>query len=84
MPTRIIWKVGKIMWGKNLGLLTNLFPLPRIVVKTVIGEMGDVLLLSSNRIDSSKLIDSGYEFRFENLEEGLRHLLGLRKEEDLN
>ena len=76
--------LGKIMWGKNLGLLTNLFPLPRIVVKTVMGEMGDVLLLSSNRIDSSKLIDSGYEFRFENLENGLRHLLGMRKEVDLN
>ena len=71
------------MWGKNLGLLTNLFPLPGIVVKTVMGEMGDVLLLSSNRIDSSKLIDSGYEFRFEGLERGLRHLLGMRKEEDL-
>ena len=75
--------LGKIMWGPRLGFMTNLIPLPAFVVKSIMGEMGDVLLLSSNRIDSSKLIDSGYKFRFENLENGLRHILGMKREEDL-
>ena len=75
--------LGKIIWGSKLGFITNLIPLPTFVVKTIMGEMGDVLLLSSNRIDSSKLIESGYDFRFENLEDGLRHILGMRKEEHL-
>ncbi|SVD61271.1 uncharacterized protein METZ01_LOCUS414125, partial [marine metagenome] len=58
-------------------------PLPGFIVKGVMGEMGEVLLMSSNRIDSSKLINSGYEFRFEGLENGFRHLLGMRKKEGL-
>ena len=33
--------------------------------------------------DSSKLIDSGYKFRFEDLEDCFRHLLGKRTVEDL-
>ena len=42
-----------------------------------------MLALSSIKVDSSKLIDSGYKFRFEDLENCFRHLLGKRKEEDL-
>ena len=75
--------IGNIMWGSNLGKITNLIPLPAFAVRGIMGEMGDVLLLSSNRIDSTKLIESGYKFRFEKLEDGLRHLLGKRKKEDL-
>ena len=38
--------------------------------------MGEILLLASNKINSNKIIESGYEFRHERLEDALRHLLG--------
>ena len=74
--------LAKVIWGR-FGPLTGLIPVPGFVLKTVLGEFGDVLALSSIKIDSSKLLDSGYEFRFENLEDCFRHLLGKRIEEEL-
>ena len=74
--------LAKVFWGK-LGKLTTLIPVPGFVLKTLLGEFGDVLALSSIKADSSKLIDSGYKFRFNDLEDCFRHLLGKRKEEDL-
>mgnify|MGYP006255173281 FL=1 len=74
--------LAKVIWGR-FGPLTGLIPVPGFVLKTVLGEFGDVLALSSIKIDSSKLLDSGYEFRFENLEDCFRHLLGKRTEEEL-
>ena len=74
--------LAKVIWGR-FGPLTGLIPVPGFVLKTVLGEFGDVLALSSIKIDSSKLLDSGYKFRFENLEDCFRHLLGKRTEEEL-
>jgi uncharacterized protein len=51
------------------------FPLPAFIVKTVFGEMGRELLLASTRVDPKKLLDSGFEFNFPDLEPALRHLL---------
>jgi uncharacterized protein (TIGR01777 family) len=74
--------LAKVIWGP-FGKLTTLLPIPGFVLKGLLGEFGDVLALSSIRADSSKLINSGYKFRFEDLEETFRHLLGMRKPEDL-
>ena len=74
--------LANVFWGK-LGKLTTLIPVPGFILKTFLGEFGDVLALSSIKVDSSKLIDSGYKFRFNDLEDCFRHLLGRRKEEDL-
>lgn len=74
--------LAKVFWGR-LGKLTTLIPVPGFILKTFLGEFGDVLALSSIKVDSSKLIESGYKFRFEDLENCFRHLLGKRKEEDL-
>jgi len=74
--------LAKVIWGR-FGPLTGLIPVPGFALKTVLGEFGDVLALSSIKIDSSKLLDSGYKFRFENLEDCFRHLLGKRIEEEL-
>ena len=74
--------LAKVYWGK-LAKLTTLIPVPGFVLKTFLGEFGDVLALSSIKVDSSKLIDSGYDFRFNDFEDCFRHLLGKRKEEDL-
>ena len=38
--------------------------------------MANELLLASNRVESKKLLHSGYDFRQPTLESALRHLLG--------
>jgi hypothetical protein len=38
--------------------------------------MADELLLASARVEPTRLLDSGYEFRHPNLEDALRHVLG--------
>lgn len=52
-----------------------IFPLPAFVVKTAFGEMGHELLLSSQKVEASKLIASGYPFRFRDLRASLENLL---------
>jgi len=51
-------------------------PLPAFGVKLLFGEMGEDLLLGSTRVEPHRLKESGYTFRFPNLEGALRHLLG--------
>lgn len=53
-----------------------LLPLPAFAVKLLFGEMGEELLLSSTRVQPERLKQSGYEFRFPELEGALRHVLG--------
>ena len=40
------------------------------------GEMGEELLLSSQRVEPAQLLASGYSFRYPQLEPALRHVLG--------
>ncbi len=61
--------------GKVLGRPT-LFPMPAFVARTMFGEMGDALLLSSTRVSSEKLQQSGYRFEFPDLESALRGVIG--------
>jgi uncharacterized protein (TIGR01777 family) len=49
------------------------FPLPAFVVRTLFGEMGDSLLLSSALVRPSKLEAAGYVFRHPALGEALRY-----------
>lgn len=53
-----------------------IFPAPAFVLKIVLGEMAEALLLSSSRVEPKKLLASGYEFKYPELEQALRHLLG--------
>ncbi|MGC2271869.1 MAG: TIGR01777 family oxidoreductase, partial [Candidatus Sulfotelmatobacter sp.] len=53
-----------------------IFPLPALVAKLVFGEMGDELLLGSQRVEPGKLISSGYPFRYRELRSSLEALLG--------
>ena len=62
-----------IMWRPDM------MALPESIVKNIMGEMGEMLLLASNKINSNKIIETGYEFRHERLEDALRHLLGKRE-----
>lgn len=51
------------------------FPLPAFVVRTVFGEMGEALLLSSARVRPASLEAAGYAFRHPELDEALRFTL---------
>jgi uncharacterized protein (TIGR01777 family) len=51
-------------------------PFPAIAVRMLLGELGEELLLSSKRVVPAKLIAAGYQFRYPDLENALKHLLG--------
>jgi uncharacterized protein (TIGR01777 family) len=49
--------------------------LPAFLLRLVMGEMAEALLLASRRIEPRRLLQSGYEFRYPELEAALRHQL---------
>ncbi|MBU1568903.1 MAG: TIGR01777 family oxidoreductase [Proteobacteria bacterium] len=53
-----------------------LFPLPAWLLQMIYGQMASEILLSSCRVTTKKLIDSGFCFRHPNLEAALTALLG--------
>lgn len=64
---------------KTLGKVIHrptIFPVPAIVLKTLLGEMADAILLGSCHVKPNKLIESGYTFRTPQLEDALKHMLG--------
>jgi hypothetical protein len=61
--------------GRVLGRPTIL-PMPAFLARLALGEMADDLLLASARVQPKRLQETGYEFRFCELEPALRHLLG--------
>jgi uncharacterized protein (TIGR01777 family) len=54
----------------------TLFPLPEPAVKLMLGELGEALLLDGARVLPRKLLASGFEFAFPDLEAALRSELG--------
>jgi uncharacterized protein len=60
--------------GKVLGRPTAI-PLPAFAARLMFGEMADEVLLASARIQPTKLVASGYQFRYPELEGALRHVL---------
>ncbi len=66
-------------YTKTLGALLSrptILPLPAFVARAALGEMAQELLLSSTRVQPHRLLETGYRFRFPQLEGALRHLLG--------
>ena len=51
-------------------------PVPDALIRLAIGEMADELLLSSARVVPRRLLETGYVFRHDDLEDALRHMLG--------
>jgi hypothetical protein len=51
------------------------FPMPAFAAKLVFGEMGEELLLGSQKVEPGKLISSGYPFRYRELRVSLEGLL---------
>jgi uncharacterized protein len=48
-----------------------MFPMPAFAARLAFGEMADELLLASQRVEPTKLISSGYPFRFPSLRQSL-------------
>lgn len=64
---------------KTLGAVLKrptIFSVPAFVIKTIFGEMGEVLLLNGVNVEPKKLLESGYTFHFPEIREALCHLLG--------
>jgi uncharacterized protein len=51
--------------------------MPAFLVRLVMGELGEELILASRRIQPTKLLAAGYQFRFPKLEEALQHELDI-------
>ncbi|TNF24179.1 MAG: TIGR01777 family protein [Bacteroidetes bacterium] len=60
--------------GRALNRPTFLPPVPKFMIKTVLGEMASVITEGS-RVSSQKLLDTGFEFRFPRLQPALNNLL---------
>ena len=63
---------------KTLGRVLSrptIFPVPAFGVRLAFGEMGDALLLSSQRVEPSVLQDKGFLFNWPTLGPALKHLL---------
>ncbi len=52
-----------------------IFPAPAFVLRIVLGEMADALLLASQRAQPEFLLNAGFQFRYESLEPALRAIL---------
>ncbi len=50
-------------------------PLPAFLLRLMVGEMADALILASRRIEPRRLLATGYRFRVPDLEAALRHEL---------
>lgn len=65
---------------KILGKVLNrptILPLPAFMARALLGEMADTLLLGSTRVAPTILEKSGYKFLFPELENALKHLIGV-------
>ena len=49
----------------------TIFPMPEFAVKLAFGEMGESLLLGSQRVLPKRLQESGYQFKFPELKSAL-------------
>jgi uncharacterized protein (TIGR01777 family) len=56
--------------GRRPGL-----PVPAILMRLMLGEMAEALILASRRILPGKLLAAGYQFHFAELDEALQHEL---------
>jgi uncharacterized protein (TIGR01777 family) len=66
-------KIASRVFGSKPGI-----PFPAFLMRLMLGEMADELILASRRIEPCKLLDAGYRFRFPDLEATLRHEIDLK------
>ena len=49
----------------------TVLPMPSIVVKLLMGQMGEELLLAGKKVLPTKILDAGYQFQYQELEKAL-------------
>lgn len=52
-----------------------IFPVPAFAVKLAFGEMGETVLLGSQRVEPTQLVTTGYPFRFRTLRSSLENIV---------
>lgn len=65
-------------FSKALGAALNrpaIIPMPAFVLKLMMGEMAEELLLSGQRVVPAKLTQSGFEFKYPQLDDALRDII---------
>jgi hypothetical protein len=70
--------VSNAQFTRALGQVLHrptIFPLPAFMVRLMFGEMGEALLLGSQRVDCGKLLASGFRFRHSDLRPALEAML---------
>ena len=50
-------------------------PFPAFMVRLLLGQKGEELLLSSTRVEPKKLVETGYNFQFPTLRQALEHVI---------
>jgi len=63
---------------KTLGSVLSrptLLPVPALVMKLAFGQMAEEVLLSSQRVEPTKLVTSGYPFQYSDLQRALESIL---------
>jgi uncharacterized protein (TIGR01777 family) len=63
---------------KTLGSVLSrptIFPVPAFAARLAFGEMADATLLASQRVEPLRLKETGYSFKYPQLEGALRHVL---------
>jgi uncharacterized protein (TIGR01777 family) len=70
--------VTNYAFTKTLGRVLSrptIFPVPAFAARLVFGEMADATLLASQRVEPQRLKESGFTFKYPELEGALRHVL---------
>ncbi|HEQ60635.1 MAG TPA: DUF1731 domain-containing protein, partial [Firmicutes bacterium] len=70
--------VNNLAFTKTVGKVLRrptFLPMPAFALRWTLGQMADELLLSSKRVIPKRLLSTGFQFQFPELEEALRHLL---------
>ncbi len=52
----------------------NIFKVPKFALKIIVGELGDIIT-ASQRVISKKLLDSGYRFKYKEIEKALENII---------
>jgi uncharacterized protein (TIGR01777 family) len=71
--------VREVEFSVTLGRILGRRPgrgVPGFLLRLVMGEMAQALLLASRRIEPRRLLQTGYQFRYPELDAALRHQLG--------
>ena len=71
--------VNQKTFAKTLGKVLRrpaFAPLPGFMIKIMFGEMGQKLVLEGQDVRPNRLLESGFEFTFDDLESCLRNCLG--------